>query len=206
MSLIALLVLAAAPGPLKLTPGGQEVLKVPGVTRVAIGRPEIADVQVTGAGELLLLGKARGKTNMLLWVRGEKQNREIIVDDGRGVELERMVRDMVNPSLKVESANGMTVIDGYVDSMGEYDRLMKLVGDDGNVKVLARLNPGVMPALAQNVNRAFQKAGIANARATAMGDKLFLEGSVADEAELKRALLIAEAWVGTTSTNNLRGR
>jgi pilus assembly protein CpaC len=202
MSLIALLVLAASSNPINLQPGSQQVLKVPGLSRVAVGRPEIADVTVTGQGELLVLGKAKGKTNLVLWVKGERVNREVIVDDGRGADLERMVHDMVNPSLRVESANGMTVIDGVVDSMGEYERLMKLVGDDANVKVLARLNPGVMPALAQNVTQSFRKAGIANAKAVAMGDKLFLEGSVADETELKRALTIAEAWVGT-STNNL---
>src|SRR5687767_6003488 len=106
MSLIAtVLVLAASPssGPLKLTPGGQEVVKMPGLTRVAIGRPEIADVSVTAPGEILVLGKQRGKTNLIFWVRGEKVNREVIVDDGRGAEIERMVRDMVNPSLRVES-------------------------------------------------------------------------------------------------------
>lgn len=203
MSLIALsaLVLAASPGPLKLTPGGQEVLRVPGLTRVAVGRPEIADVQVTGGGELLVLGKARGKTNLVLWVRGERQNREVIVDDGKGVEIERTVRELVNPSLKVETVNGHTVIDGVVDSMKEMERLEKLVGDDPNVKILATLNPRVLPALAENVNAALVKAGIPTARAVAVGDRLFLEGSVADEAELKRALSIADAWIGTTQSS-----
>jgi pilus assembly protein CpaC len=200
MTLLALTALVLTAAPLKLTPGGQEVIRVPGLTRVAIGRPEIADVQVAGNGELLVLGKARGKTNMILWVRGEKQNREIIVDDGKGVEIERQVRELVNPSLKVETVNGTTVIDGMVDSMKEMERLEKLVGGDANVKILATLNPRVLPALAENVNAAFRKAGIPTAKAVAVGDKLFLEGSVADEAELKRALSIAHAWVGNNIT------
>lgn len=204
MSLIALLVLCAAPGPLKLSPGGQEVLRVPGLTRVAVGKPEIADVQVTSSGELLVLGKQRGRTSLILWVRGERQSREVVVDDGRGQELERSIRELVNPSLKVETVNGHAVVDGVVDSMQEYDRLVKLVGDDANVKLLVTLNPRVMPALAENVTQAFAKAGIPNARAVAVGNKLFLEGSVADEAELRRALSIANAWVGATSGNNLR--
>lgn len=200
MTLIALTALVLNVAPLKLTPGGQEVIRVPGVTRVAIGRPEIADVQVTSNGELLVLGKSRGKTNMILWVRGEKQNREIIVDDGKGVEIERQVRELVNPSLRVETVNGTTIIDGQVDSMKEMERLEKLVGGDANVKILATLNPRVLPALAENVNAAFRKAGIPTAKAVAVGDKLFLEGSVADEAELKRALSIANAWVGNNIT------
>jgi pilus assembly protein CpaC len=200
MILTALSALVLTAAPLKLTPGGQEVIRVPGLTRVAIGRPEIADVKATGGGELLVFGKSRGKTNMILWVNGEKQNREIIVDDGRGAELERTVRELVNPSLRVETANGTTVIDGMVDSMKEMDRLEKLVGGDANVKILATLNPGVLPALAENVNAAFRKAGIPTAKAVAVGDKLFLEGSVADEAELKRALSIANAWVGNNIT------
>src|SRR5262245_15763831 len=135
MSLIAtVLVLAAVPssGPLKLTPGGQEVVRMPGVSRLAVGQPEIADVRVASPGEILVRGKQRGKTNIRFWVKGEKVNREVIVDDGRGVEIERMVRDMVNPSLRVETANGMTVIDGMVDSMKEMERLEKLVEGDSN--------------------------------------------------------------------------
>ena len=98
------------------------------------------------------------------------------------------------------SINGTTVIDGIVDSMKEMERLEKLVGGDANVKILATLNPRVLPALAENVNAAFRKAGIPTAKAVAVGDKLFLEGSVADEAELKRALSIAHAWVGNNIT------
>jgi pilus assembly protein CpaC len=198
------LALTAAPqsgAMVRLLPGAQTVLKVPGLTRVAVGDAAIADVSVTGAGEVLVLGKQRGRTSILLWAKGQQQSREVLVDDGKASEVERTVRELVSPSLKVDTFNGKVVIDGTLDSVGEYERLMRLVGDDPNVKVLATLNPRVLPVLAETITGALKKAGLGNARAVAVGQKLFLEGTVADEQELKRALGIVEAWVGLTQSN-----
>lgn len=193
---------ASSQGPLlRLAPGGQELLKVPGLTRVAVGNADIADVSVTGGGEVLVLGRQRGRTSLLLWVRGHPQTRQVVVDDGRATEVERTVRELVSPALKVETFNGKVVIDGVLDSVSEYDRLMRLVGDDPNVKVLATLNPRVMPALAELITGSFKKAGLSNARAVAVGQRIFLEGTVADDQELRRALVITEAWVGLTQSN-----
>src|SRR3982751_3433766 len=51
--------------------GEQKIVSVPGVTRVAIGEPEVADVkQVGGSGELLLTGLSEGRSSLLAW-RGE---------------------------------------------------------------------------------------------------------------------------------------
>src|SRR6478735_6833110 len=106
MTLLAIsvaLVLSADPS-LHVSPGRQEVLRVPGVTKVALGNPAIADVRVTGSGELLVSGRQRGSTSLLLWTKGQSspQSRTIVVDDGRADELTRMVHEMVNPALRVE--------------------------------------------------------------------------------------------------------
>ena len=40
--------------------------------RVSIGNPDIADVLIIGAGELYILGKDLGATNVLLWDRSDQ--------------------------------------------------------------------------------------------------------------------------------------
>ncbi len=201
LSLALVLSLSAVPETLRLAPGTQEVLKVPGVSKVALGNEDIADVRPTGKGELLLLGKQKGRTSLMLWTPSGILHRTIVVDDGSRTELERMVHDLVSPGLRVESYNGVTVIDGTLDSMEELARLRALVGSDSNVRILARMNPRVLPIVAEQISNAFRKQGLKDARATCVGQRIFLEGSVADEQELKKALLIADAYYGAATSS-----
>lgn len=190
----ALLVLAvAAAEPVVLSPGEQSVLRVPGITRIAVGDPNVADVTPTSKGELLVLGKKLGRTTLTLWRARGLETRQLVVDDGHASELGVKLKQLVSPSLRVERFAGYTVVDGTLDSVEEWSRLSALVGGDPNVKVLARLNPRVLPVVAQRITAEFHKAGLAQARAECVGQTVFLEGSVADEVELKRALLIANA-------------
>jgi hypothetical protein len=192
----ALLTLLLAADPtIRLAPGAQEILRVPGLTRVALSAPEVADITPTNSarGELLLVGKQRGRSSLTLWTATGVQTRQIIVDDGKTTELGRMVKELVSPTLHVEQFNGSTVIDGTLDSVEELRRLERLVGEDSSVKLLVKLNPRVLPIVAEQMNAAFKKQGLANARAQCVGQTIFLDGSVGDEAELKKALLIANA-------------
>ncbi|MEW6431514.1 MAG: pilus assembly protein N-terminal domain-containing protein [Myxococcota bacterium] len=190
----ALLVLAVvAADPVVLSPGEQSVLRVPGITRIAVGDPTVADVTPTAKGELLVLGKKLGRTTLTLWSARGLETRQLVVDDGHASELGVKLKQLVSPSLRVEKFAGYTVVDGTLDSVEEWSRLNALVGGDPNVKVLARLNPRVLPVVAQRITAAFHKAGLAQARAECVGQTVFLEGSVADEVELQRALLIANA-------------
>jgi hypothetical protein len=202
-SIVALAVFAAEP--VRVAPGEQVVVKAPGVTRIALGDASVADVTPTRGGELMLLGKRLGKTNLTVWTPRGIEVRPIIVDDGKATALGETLRRLVSPSLRVDQLGGATVIDGTLDSVEEWARLTALVGDDPSVKVLARLNPRVLPVVAQRITQAFQKAGLTRARAECIGQTVFLEGSVADESELKRALLIANAlYAQVTSAPSLR--
>lgn len=190
-ALLAALVLSAEP--VVVAPGAQEVLRVPGLTRIAVGDANIADVRPTSKGELLVLGKKLGRTTLTLWTSHGLETRQLVVDDDHASELGQKLKSLVSPSLRVERFSSYTVVDGTLDSVEEWSRLNALVGDDPNVKVLARLNPRVLPVVAQRITAEFHKAGLSQARAECVGHTVFLEGSVADEGELKRALLIANA-------------
>ena len=197
----ALLSLAVAAEPIRLSPGTQHVLKIPGITRVAVGQEQVADVRPTGKGELLITGNQLGRTSLTLWTAQGMQTRTIVVDDGKTDQIQRMVKDLVSPSLRVETYNGMTVIDGRLDSMDEMRRLEQLFGSDASVKILATVDPRVMPAVAANISAAFQKQGLVSARAVAYGGKIVLEGSVSDERELQKALMIANTYASAVTPN-----
>ena len=178
---------------IRLTPGGQEVLKIPGLKRVAIVTEDYASVRVMPTGELLLQGKQAGRTSMTLWLADKILYRTIIVDNGRGSEIARLVKEQVSPTLKVEEYGNKIIIDGTLDAIEELDRLKLLVGDEPNVKLLVRMNPRVLPFVAAQISQAFDKAGLRTAHATAVGNKILLEGSVADMAEFHKAESIANA-------------
>src|SRR5688500_1146303 len=104
----ALLVVAlmVSPEPLRLQPGGQEVLRIPGLTRVAVGKEEVVDVKVLSSGEVLLLGKQKGRTTLTTWAHGRISTRLVVVDDGRSSEIARLIHSTVSPALKVEEYSG----------------------------------------------------------------------------------------------------
>lgn len=188
----ALLFATLAAEPLRLTPGGQEVLKLPGVTRVAISG-DVADVRVISAGEVMVLGKQRGRTTITWWVGSKMNTRPVVVDDGHGSDLSKMIHDLVSPSLTVEQFQDKIVIDGVLDSVEDYNRLKSLVASDPTVTVMAHLNPRVLPVVAEMITQALHREGLKTAFATCVGDRILLEGSVADSMESQKAKLIADS-------------
>jgi pilus assembly protein CpaC len=63
---------ASAEETLTLKKGGTHELKVRGLSRVAVGDPEVADIQATGNDVLKLSGQKAGETTLLVW-SGDKQ-------------------------------------------------------------------------------------------------------------------------------------
>ena len=169
------------------------MLRIPGLTRVALGREEVADVKVLSSGELLVLGKQKGRSSMTLWVNGKISTRTIIVDDGKSTELSRLIHDTVSPSLKVEEYSGRVVVDGVLDSVQDMERLRLITAGDPNVTLLVTLNPRVLPVVAELITTALHREGLKTAHATCIGGKIFLEGSVADSGESQKAQMIADA-------------
>jgi Flp pilus assembly secretin CpaC len=189
----ALLTLALAAEPVRISPGAQEVLRVGNISRVGVGDPNVVDVTPTSRGELLITAKSRGRTTLTLWTGKGIETRQVIVDDGRASELGKLIKTYVNPALKVDEYAGVTIVDGVLESPAEMRRLAELIGNDSNVRVLAKLDPRVLPAVAQNITAALHREGLTNARATVLGSKVVLEGSVADEREREKAQLIADS-------------
>jgi pilus assembly protein CpaC len=78
---------AESPGTLNVEAGSQTMMReTRGITRVAIGNPDVADVNVINRTQLLVTGKSTGRTTLMVWTSGAKAAREYRVVVGTGNE------------------------------------------------------------------------------------------------------------------------
>lgn len=78
---------ALADSTLQIAAGSQRVITQDrSVTRVAIGNPEVADVNIVKGSEVLLTGKKPGRTTLIIWYSGGKSRSEHMVVVGSGNE------------------------------------------------------------------------------------------------------------------------
>jgi len=56
--------------PLALAAGGQKTLTIPGLQRIAISDPSIADVRTAGSNELVVVGVTAGHATLIVWTSG----------------------------------------------------------------------------------------------------------------------------------------
>ncbi|ATB44505.1 pilus assembly protein N-terminal domain-containing protein [Corallococcus macrosporus] len=63
--------------------GGQHALKLPGMVRIAIDDPEVADIEAAGKDVLKIIGKKAGETALLVWVGPEnkRSSYRVVVSD-----------------------------------------------------------------------------------------------------------------------------
>jgi Flp pilus assembly secretin CpaC len=66
---------------LTLRTGDATALLVPGLMRIAIGDPEIADIRTTGESGIRVDGLKAGETTMLVWTdKGRKAYRIVVLE------------------------------------------------------------------------------------------------------------------------------
>ena len=70
-------ILLAAPAvhaaqPLNIGLNESRYLEIGGLSRVAVGNPAVADVQLISGNELLVVGKKAGSTTLLVWGGGTR--------------------------------------------------------------------------------------------------------------------------------------
>lgn len=189
---------AVAEEPVRLAPGEQKVIEVPGVRRIAIAAPDIADVKTIGKSQLLITGQRRGRTTLTLWTDSKQIQRVVEVDAPRAEDLTRELKAFGFDGLEVRTIGEKLVINGHVDSLGDMRKLRKLVEGRSDVTLLVGLDPRVVNAAltttAEQINNALKRNGIASAKAMVVGQRIMLEGSVSDDAERDKAQRIADSF------------
>jgi len=188
----------AAESRVELAPGTQTVLDFPGIRRVAVANPSVADVKVVGKSQLLIIGTQRGTTALTVWTDSGQQQRTIVVAPPRVEELARELKALGFTSLEVRAIGENVVVDGQVDSFGDLQTIRRAVDGLSYVKLLVRLDAKAVQAAlavtAEQINTALKRNGIHSATAVVVGQRIILEGSVSDEAERHKAQRIADSY------------
>jgi len=182
----------------RLAPGEQRVLDFPGIRRVAVAAPDVADVKVIGKTQLLVIAQSRGRTSLTVWTDKQQLQRTLVVELPRAEELSRELKALGFSGLEVRTIGERVVVDGHVESLQDMRTLRSLVGGLSYVSLLVRVDAQVIQAAlthtAEQINTALKRNGIVNARAVVVGQRILLEGSVSDEAERDKAQRIADSF------------
>jgi Flp pilus assembly secretin CpaC len=115
----AVLLSAAAPARaqehlLSLGVGSSTSISAPGMTRVAVGDATIAGVVPTGA-QLLVNGKAPGRTTVTVWAAAGRMDYEVVVTDPGLDAIEQTIRQAIDmPGITVSQAPGTILVRGAV--------------------------------------------------------------------------------------------
>ncbi len=202
-----LLVLAAGSaaaqegGEISVQEGSQKVITVPGVQKVAVGKPEVADVRSVPPNQLLITGNGQGKTTLLVWKAGGQRVSYIIsvrqIDPDSVVNEIRKLLDSGGgggiEGVQIRRVGDRIYLDGQAFTQADADRIDQICQLYPNVKNFVKIGPNAKKLVAQNLNAAFQRAGLKNVSANVVGTTIFLEGSVESQQDLQKAELITKA-------------
>lgn len=135
MKRIGLLVTAAVMGvygqvlaatPLNVSVNGSQYMEAPGITRLAVGNPDIADVKLLSNNDFLVVGKKAGSTSLIVWFNGQREEYSVYVSgDDEGTE--RAIQKAIGyPGVKVQMMNGKVLLRGKVKNQYEHDTAVKI--------------------------------------------------------------------------------
>ena len=115
-----------------LQPGEIRNFPANNITRVAIGNPDIVDVSIVSANEVLLQAKKAGHTNLILWdSQGAKRSSVVNVVDPKSDEREDMLRqaiaDMGLEGLQLKRDGDTLLVMGQAQTQEDFDRLQRLL-------------------------------------------------------------------------------
>lgn len=98
------------------------------IAKVAIGDPSIADYRILSPTEMILLGKAVGTTNMILWQQNQQINNiDVTVSIDLNPLSNILKRELPNENdIQLLAASGSIVLSGSVSSTVDADKVISL--------------------------------------------------------------------------------
>ena len=114
--------------PLSVSINESRYVQEAGLSRVAVGNPAIADVQLLSAREFLLVGKQAGSTTLLVWGANGRQE-YIVTVTGENSGLAAMIEKAINlPGVTVQMVGNKILLRGTVMNQYEKDLALKIAG------------------------------------------------------------------------------
>ena len=101
--------------PVALRTGQSTVVATPRLTRVAVGDGKIAGVLAVGNAEIVISGRAAGRTTLLVWTGLGRRTYDVTVTEQSVESLRQMVQGSITePGVRVDAVDRSIVVNGTV--------------------------------------------------------------------------------------------
>ncbi|HKU68605.1 MAG TPA: pilus assembly protein N-terminal domain-containing protein [Candidatus Baltobacteraceae bacterium] len=118
---------------LSVQSGHSVLVQTPGLSRVAVGDGRIAGVLPIGTSQLVVNGKAPGRTTVFVWLGGHRQTYEITVSEQNMDDLAQMLRTSIDdPGVQIVSFRNSVVVRGVVVDGAHFTSLNDVLGRFGD--------------------------------------------------------------------------
>lgn len=120
---------ACAAEPVEVSLNESKYMAASGITRLAVGNPEIADVQLLSSGDFLLVGKKAGTTSLIVWADGGQRTEYTVYVAGNDRGMASAIQDAIGyPKVHVQMMKDRVMLRGKVENQYEHDVAMKIAG------------------------------------------------------------------------------
>lgn len=147
---------ACAAEPVEVSLNESKYMAASGITRLAVGNPDIADVQLLSSGDFLLVGKKAGTTSLIVWSDGGQRTEYTVYVAGNDRGMASAIQDAIGyPKVHVQMMKDRVMLRGKVENQYEHDVAMKIAGlytggdDSGVIDLLEMEHPSQIRLEAQ---------------------------------------------------------
>lgn len=120
---------ACAVEPVEVSLNESKYMAAPGITRLAVGNPAIADVQLLSSGDFLLVGKKAGTTSLIVWSDGGRRTEYTVYVAGNDRGMASAIQDAIGyPKVHVQMIEDRVMLRGKVENQHEHDTALKIAG------------------------------------------------------------------------------
>lgn len=120
---------ACAAEPVEVSLNESKYMAVSGITRLAVGNPAIADVQLLSSGDFLLVGKKAGTTSLIVWSDGGRRTEYTVYVAGNDRGMASAIQDAIGyPKVHVQMIEDRVMLRGKVENQYEHDTALKIAG------------------------------------------------------------------------------
>lgn len=115
--------------PVEVSLNESKYMAASGITRLAVGNPAIADVQLLSSGDFLLVGKKAGTTSLIVWSDGGRRTEYTVYVAGNDRGMASAIQDAIGyPKVHVQMIEDRVMLRGKVENQYEHDIALKIAG------------------------------------------------------------------------------
>lgn len=115
--------------PVEVSLNESKYMAASGITRLAVGNPAIADVQLLSSGDFLLVGKKAGTTSLIVWSDGGRRTEYTVYVAGNDRGMASAIQDAIGyPKVHVQMMKDRVMLRGKVENQHEHDTALKIAG------------------------------------------------------------------------------